>query len=427
MAELYRYAAFISYSSKDAKFAQRLHRALESYTIPKALGTFDLIGGGKKNRIYPVFRDREELSPGHLGERIEAALKASNALVVVCSPNGAASPWVQKEIHYFVSLGRRDRIFAIIAEDAPLADKSGADCTETCFPPAFRSDALEDAAALEPLAADARKEKDGFRNAWLKLVAGLVGVSPGQLLDRDKRLRMQRTVRNVSVSLVSVALLGFAAAYADGRAWRAAIIADARMIAASGRVLDAATLGLAASTRRGSLVPISLPEAVETFPEQFDLVADLGLASANLDTSGDYVYGSTANQRGYVLNLRTGVKKDLGFTRELEFSGSAGIALFSRLSDDRYYLWDIETDRVRELGLRGVGAALSPDGTRIAVAARGEVFLFDVRSGTRRTIGVAPATNARVHFSNDGRRILAISDYLSEAVYFDLDSGVRRV
>ena len=49
MAELYRYAAFISYSSKDAKFAQRLHRALESYGIPSSLGKFDLIGGGKQN------------------------------------------------------------------------------------------------------------------------------------------------------------------------------------------------------------------------------------------------------------------------------------------------------------------------------------------------------------------------------------------
>ncbi len=53
MAEPYRYAAFISYSSKDASFARRLHRALEGYGIPASLGKFDIIGGGKKNRIYP--------------------------------------------------------------------------------------------------------------------------------------------------------------------------------------------------------------------------------------------------------------------------------------------------------------------------------------------------------------------------------------
>jgi hypothetical protein len=194
MAELFRYAAFISYSSKDAKFAQRLHRALESYGIPSSLGKFDLIGGGKQNRIYPVFRDREELSAGQLGGQIEANLKASAALIVVCSLNGAASPWVQKEIEFFAALGRHAKIFAVIPDTAPLVDEAGADCTQACFPPAFRGDALS-GDKLEPLAADARKGKDGFRNAWLKIVAGMIGVAPGQILDRDKRRRRQQAVR----------------------------------------------------------------------------------------------------------------------------------------------------------------------------------------------------------------------------------------
>jgi hypothetical protein len=120
MPQTYRYAAFISYSSKDARFAKRLHRALEGYGIPAALGKFDLTGSGKKNRIYPVFRDREELPSGELGVAIEDALRASAALIIVCSPSAATSPWVNKEIETFLANGRRDRVFAIIAEDAPL-------------------------------------------------------------------------------------------------------------------------------------------------------------------------------------------------------------------------------------------------------------------------------------------------------------------
>lgn len=213
MAELYRYAAFISYSSKDAKFAQRLHRALESYGIPSSLGKFDLIGGGgKQNRIYPVFRDREELSAGHLGDQIEANLKASAALIVVCSPNGAASPWVQKEIEFFAALGRHAKIFAIISDTAPLTDETGADCTQSCFPPAFRGDALS-GDKLEPLAADARKGRDGFRNAWLKIVAGMIGVAPGQILDRDKRRRRQQAVRALAVWVL--ALMGVGSVYSQ--------------------------------------------------------------------------------------------------------------------------------------------------------------------------------------------------------------------
>lgn len=205
MAELYRYAAFISYSSKDAAFAGRLHRALESYAIPSSLGKFDLIGGGKANRIYPVFRDREELRAGQLGEQIEANLKASAALVVICSPDAAASPWVQKEIEFFFAQGRGDKIFAIIAESAPLRNSQGSDSTRSCFPPAFRGDALA-GDKLEPLAADARKGKDGFRNAWLKIVAGMIGVSPGQMQDRDLK-RRRSNAKLVAVACACAVLI----------------------------------------------------------------------------------------------------------------------------------------------------------------------------------------------------------------------------
>jgi hypothetical protein len=56
MAELYRYAAFINYSSKAA-FPRRLHWIPEEFNIPAELGRFDIVGGGKKkylNRVTPV-------------------------------------------------------------------------------------------------------------------------------------------------------------------------------------------------------------------------------------------------------------------------------------------------------------------------------------------------------------------------------------
>ena len=211
MAEQYRYAAFISYSSKDAAFARRLHRALEGYGIPNTLGTFDALGGGgKPNRIYPVFRDREELAAGDLGENIRQALNESRSLIVVCSPNAAASPWVEKEIEAFLAMGRRDRVYAIIADSAPLVDELGTDATARSFPPAFRGAALSDASALEPVAADARAGKDGFRNAWLKLVAGMIGVNAGALQDRDRRRRVTRVVRGVAVVALTSAIVAAA-------------------------------------------------------------------------------------------------------------------------------------------------------------------------------------------------------------------------
>jgi hypothetical protein len=114
---------------------------------------------------------------------------------------------VQKEIEFFAAQGRHEKIFAIIPDTAPLTDEAGGDTTQSCFPAAFRGDALA-GDKLEPLAADARKGKDGFRHAWLKIVAGLIGVTPGQIIDRDKRARRHRVLQSVAV--VMFVLVGWA-------------------------------------------------------------------------------------------------------------------------------------------------------------------------------------------------------------------------
>ena len=81
------YAAFLSYSHADARWAQWLLRKLEAYRVPKRLvGTM-----GAHGRIGPrlgkMFRDRDELpTAGHLGDTIRAALADSEALIVICSP-----------------------------------------------------------------------------------------------------------------------------------------------------------------------------------------------------------------------------------------------------------------------------------------------------------------------------------------------------
>ncbi|MFZ2089912.1 MAG: hypothetical protein WAU47_15195, partial [Desulfobaccales bacterium] len=57
----YKYWAFISYSHQDEKWAAWLHKGLETYRIPQ-----NLVGGEERDfpvpkKIFPVFRDREEL------------------------------------------------------------------------------------------------------------------------------------------------------------------------------------------------------------------------------------------------------------------------------------------------------------------------------------------------------------------------------
>lgn len=307
MAELFRYAAFISYSSKDAPFARKLHRALESYGIPASLGKFDLIGGGgKKNRIYPVFRDREELSAGQLGDQIEANLKASGALIVICSPAGAASPWVQKEIEFFAALGRHAKIFAIIPDTAPLVDEQGADCTQSCFPPAFRGDALS-GDKLEPLAADARKGKDGFRNAWLKIVAGMIGVTPGQIIDRDKRRRRERTIASVAAGLTSALAVALSLAFLDARNWRSDLTSLASTLESAGETANAASVSLAGLPEPGALLLADHRDsetAVLRSAAGLPPVADLGrLTAFRFSPDGSLLWVRAFSGRGFLLDI----------------------------------------------------------------------------------------------------------------------------
>ncbi|MHC8350852.1 hypothetical protein ACYZT7_16315 [Pseudomonas sp. RT4P38] len=63
MTDLWRYAAFISYSSKDAAFAKRLHRSLENYRISPQLGSFALSGDSRgKNLMAKMRSPRPNLS-----------------------------------------------------------------------------------------------------------------------------------------------------------------------------------------------------------------------------------------------------------------------------------------------------------------------------------------------------------------------------
>jgi tetratricopeptide (TPR) repeat protein len=193
------YKAFISYSHQDRDWSAWLQRALESYRVPKRLvgsrGEFGTVTA----RLAPVFRDREDLSSASdLTSKVKESLESSESLIVICSPAAAQSLWVNEEIRYFRSLGREERILALIVDGDPQSD----DPAQQCFPSALTINA--DGSPCEPLAADARKWADGKLLAKLKIVAGVLGIR----LDELRRRNMQRRRRNWTISaLATVALL----------------------------------------------------------------------------------------------------------------------------------------------------------------------------------------------------------------------------
>lgn len=206
-----RYRAFISYSHADGRWGDWLHKALETYRVPKALVGQPSRTGPIPQRLYPIFRDREELPTAiNLGEQIEQALTHSDYLIVICSPRSAKSRWVNEEILQFKRLGRSDRILAMIVDDEPNASDIPGREHEECFPPALRFELAGDGELgekrTEPIAADAREGKDGKRKARLKLIAGLLGIGFDKLAQRERQRQRQRYWTLAFATAISLAL-----------------------------------------------------------------------------------------------------------------------------------------------------------------------------------------------------------------------------
>jgi len=204
----FKYRVFLSYSHGDQQWADWLHRALETYRVPSRLA--ELTQQKLPRRIAPVFRDRDELpSAASLSTEVNRALEASESLLVICSPNAAASTWVNEEILAYKRLGRAERIFCLIVDGEP----NTGDGTE-CFPPALRFELAADGTITtepaEPIAADARPGADGRTGAKLKLIAGILGVGFDALRQRDTHRRHRRllaiTAGSVLVMFVTVTL-----------------------------------------------------------------------------------------------------------------------------------------------------------------------------------------------------------------------------
>lgn len=199
-----RYAAFISYSHNDRRWAEWLHRRIERFRPPRNAGVGrreDSVG-----QLRPVFLDRAELSSSaDLASSVQAALTDSNALIVICSPTAAASRWVNEEVRQFKALGRGPRIFSLVVEGEPA--------TGECFPPALRFEVddgqVTSRPAREPLAADVRPGMDDRASAALKIIAGLLELPYDALRQRDMLRRHRQLALIASAS--AVGCLAFAA------------------------------------------------------------------------------------------------------------------------------------------------------------------------------------------------------------------------
>ena len=267
-----RYHAFISYRHADNKedgrrWASWMHHALETFEIPADLvGTKNQRGDVIPERIFPIFRDEDELpADADLGGAITRALDRTEFLIVLCSPKSVASKYVADEIDYFKSLGNSDRVMAAIIDGEPNVSWDhgkqdlGFQVQQECFPIPLQFQYIDNkrtSKRAEPIAADFRflhegRATEGWTNPaycqqWLgqntslskqqikatvldyekqlklmlvKIVAGIIGVSLGELTQRDKAYRLEQEKRKAAklrgwlMTITAMAVLAISAGF----------------------------------------------------------------------------------------------------------------------------------------------------------------------------------------------------------------------
>lgn len=208
MAEEYKYFAFLSFQSGDAKEALQMQRALETYRLPYAVSRKYRLPR-RLGRCFCYLTDislREELM-----HELEACLAESKYLIVLCSPRSAKSTFVNGGIERFISLGRRDRIIPLIVEGVPY---SGDPETE-CYPEALRRHFPKSSnpfADHQILGVNLHEEGVSARRARQRAVvlvmARMLGLNFEDLWQRELQRRRQRAAMWITLAICFLIAIG---------------------------------------------------------------------------------------------------------------------------------------------------------------------------------------------------------------------------
>ncbi len=343
----YKYDAFISYrhTEPDKTVAERLHRLLESFKIPKSI-----VKATGKKKIQRVFRDRDELpTSSNLADNIATALESSEYLIVICSPRTPQSQWVLKEIETFKELHGHDKILALLIEGEPSES----------FPEQLRFvkkvKTLEDGSVMEyslevePLAADIRAttQKEMFKELKkeiLRLLAPMLNCRYDDLKQRHKE-RLIKTVLTASISLSAIFL-----SFGSFSTYQALII-NQKSIEINQKNIEISE------------------QIKETQISQSRYLADI---SNRYFEDGDRYRAILAAQAALPLNMTS---PDRPYVHEAEYAMSKALSVYEA---DYYFDGDIVLDHDMAVNL----LELSPDGkTLLTHSKNGFLYTWNIEDG----------------------------------------------
>ncbi len=204
------YDAFISYShAKDKPIAAALQSVVQKLGKP-----------WYRRRALRVFRDDTSLTASpQLWPSIEQALARSRYLILLASPEAAASPWVAKEVIYWLDRKSIDSLLIALTEGKLEWDHSAGDFIWSEATPLPR--VLEGRFAHDPRWIDLRPYRDGatprdarFTELGADFAAAIRGMPKEDLLSQE--VRQQRRALTLAWSAAGALLVLAAAATGTG-------------------------------------------------------------------------------------------------------------------------------------------------------------------------------------------------------------------
>jgi hypothetical protein len=168
----YKYDTFISYSHANAVLAEKISKRIRRYRAPKQ--------SNLKKRHLTVFRDVERLTASsRLSEELKKNVQTSRTLILLASPDSAASEYVDDEVGIFLKNSSIDSVIIVLVEG---------EFSES-IPPNLANN------IVEPLYIELHKtDNKSFRLETLRIIAALFGVDYAELRREDEALR--RRTRN---------------------------------------------------------------------------------------------------------------------------------------------------------------------------------------------------------------------------------------
>ena len=188
----FKYDVFLSYRHKplDTEITKKVFQWFENYRLPASIKE-----QGARD-IERAFRDSEELPVSRiLTETIDEALGSAKILVVVCSADTPSSEWVDREVEFFIELGRAEHIFPLLIN----GDEN------TSFPPSLKRipDIAERVMDVRTPGGTAKEILKKAPDQLLKAVADIADCDPEEL-KREDRFRKNKKSRKRSVLTAAI-------------------------------------------------------------------------------------------------------------------------------------------------------------------------------------------------------------------------------